>query len=44
MVIIRVKVKGKDDSVDVESTKRLFYGIDISGPEISEFPLVDACW
>ncbi len=41
VVIIRVEVKDKEDPVDVESAQKVFYGIDISGPEISELPVVD---
>jgi len=41
IVIIRVEVKDKNDSIDIASAKRVFNGINISGPEISEFPVVD---
>jgi len=41
VVIIRVEVKDKNDLEDLESAQRLFYGLDISGPGIIEFPVVD---
>jgi hypothetical protein len=40
-VIIRVEVKDKDDSIDVEAAKKVFNGINISGPDITEFPWLD---
>ena len=40
-VIIRVEVKDKNDPIDVEAAKKVFNGINISGPEITEFPVVD---
>ncbi len=40
-LIIRVEVKDKNDSNDVEAAKKVFNGIGISGPEITEFPALD---
>ncbi len=40
-VLIRVEVKDKNDLIDVTSAKKVFNGINISGPEIAEFPVID---
>lgn len=40
-VITRVEVKNKYDSADVEMAQKIFYGLDITGPEIKEFPQLD---
>lgn len=40
-VVIRVEVKDKNDSIDVEAAKKVFNGISISGPEIVDFPVLD---
>ncbi len=40
-VIIRVEVKDKDDPSDVALANKAYAGLDISGPEITEFPQVD---
>jgi len=40
-VVVRVEVKDKNDSIDVEAAKKVFNGINISGPEITEFPELD---
>jgi len=41
VVVIRVEVKNKNDSIDVEAANKIFEGINISGPEISDFPVLD---
>ncbi len=40
-VITRVEVKDKNDPSDVETARRVFNGLNISGPEIKEFPQLD---
>ena len=40
-VITRVEVKNKDNAKDVETAQKVFNGVNISGPEIKEFPKLD---
>jgi hypothetical protein len=40
-VITRVEVKDLNDPTDIETAKKVFHGLNISGPEIKEFPKVD---
>lgn len=40
-VITRVEVKDVNNPEDVEIAKRVFHGLNISGPEIKEFPKLD---
>lgn len=41
VAVIRVEVKDKNDPADVEAAKKVFNGINVSGPEIDEFPSLD---
>jgi hypothetical protein len=41
LVIVRVEVKDKDNEDDLKQAQTIFNGIDIEGPEISEFPTLD---
>ena len=40
-VITRVEVKDLNNSTDIETAKKVFHGLTISGPEIKEFPKLD---
>ncbi len=41
VIAIRVEVKDKNDSIDVTAANKVFHGINIGGPEISNFPVLD---
>ncbi len=41
VVIVRVEVKDKNNTEDVEAASALFKGIEIEGPDITEFPTLD---
>lgn len=40
-VITRVEVKDLNNPIDIETAKKVFNGLNISGPEIKEFPQLD---
>ena len=41
VVIVRVEVKDKNNTEDVEAASAIFKGIEITGPDITEFPTLD---